>query len=249
MGEFEGKVVLVTGGTRGIGRACAAMFAREGARVAICGRTPETTETAAAELAEETGGTVRGFGCDISNAEAVKEMMQSIEEAFGAPVAILVNNAGITRDMLAMRMKDEDWHAVLDTNLTGAFTCARAVLRGMLKQRWGRIINISSIIGIRGQAGQANYAAAKAGLIGLSKSLAQELGSRNITVNVIAPGYIQTDMTAVLSEELRKKIIEQVPLKREGTGEDIAGAVRYLASDAASYVTGAVLQVDGGLAM
>jgi 3-oxoacyl-[acyl-carrier protein] reductase len=175
-------------------------------------------------------------------------MVKSVTAQFG-PVYVLVNNAGITRDNLLMRMKPEDWSTVIDTNLTGAFNCCRAVARDMVKQRAGRIINISSIIGIRGQGGQANYAAAKAGLIGFSKALAQELASRNITVNVVAPGYIDTDMTAVLGDEIKNVLLEKIPLRRQGTGEDIAAAVRYLASDGASYVTGAVLQVDGGLAM
>ena len=248
MSEFSEKTALVTGGTRGIGRACAAMLAREGARVAICGRDPEKSAAAAEALASETGGNVVGFGCDISNAEAVEAMVNKATEVLG-PIGILVNNAGITRDTLLMRMKQDDWDAVMNTNLTGMFHCCKAVMRGMLKARWGRIINISSIIGLRGQAGQANYAAAKAGMIGFSKSLAQELASRNITVNVIAPGYIETDMTAVLTEEQRNAIIAMVPLKRQGNADDIAAAVRYLAGDGASYVTGAVLQVDGGLAM
>jgi 3-oxoacyl-[acyl-carrier protein] reductase len=245
---FADKVVLVTGGTRGIGRACAELFAREGAKVALCGRGQETSEKAAEEIAAATGGTVRGHGCDIGSSEAVNAMVAAVEADLG-PVSILVNNAGITRDGLMMRMKDDDWDAVLATNLSGAFYCARAVARGMTKARWGRIINISSIIGVRGQAGQANYASAKAGLIGFSKSLAQELASRNVTVNVIAPGYIETDMTAVLPEEARKAIIGQVPLKREGTAAEIAEAVRFFAGDGAAYITGAVLQVDGGLAM
>lgn len=224
------------------------MFAREGANVAVCGRTAATAEEAAKAIAEETGGQVGGYEADIGNAEAVDELVKKVTERFG-PVYVLVNNAGITRDGLLMRMKPEDWSTVLDTNLTGAFNCCHAVARGMLKQRQGRIVNISSIIGIRGQGGQTNYAAAKAGLIGFSKSLAQELASRNITVNVVAPGYIETDMTAVLGEDVKKMVIEKIPMHRQGTGEDIAAAVRYLASDGASYVTGAVLQVDGGLAM
>jgi 3-oxoacyl-[acyl-carrier protein] reductase len=248
LSEFKDKTVLITGGTRGIGRACASMFAREGAKVAVCGRTAATAETAAAEIAAETGGTVAGYEADIADGAAVNAMVKSVTAQFG-PVYVLVNNAGITRDTLLMRMKPEDWSTVIDTNLTGAFNCCRAVARDMVKQRQGRIINISSIIGIRGQGGQANYAAAKAGLIGFSKALAQELASRNITVNVVAPGYIDTDMTAVLGDEIKNVLLEKIPLHRQGTGEDIAAAVRYLASDGASYVTGAVLQVDGGLAM
>lgn len=248
MADFSGKTVLITGGTRGIGRACAAVFAREGARVAICGRSDEAAQAAARDLAAETGGEVRGFGCDIANEDAVSAMVKAVNESFG-PVYVLVNNAGITRDGLLMRMKSEDWSAVVDTNLTGAFNCCRAVTRDMIKQRAGRIINISSIIGLRGQGGQTNYAAAKAGLIGFTKALAQEVASRNITVNVVAPGYIDTDMTAVFTDDIKKELLEKIPLKRVGTSEDIAAAVRFLASDGASYITGAVLQVDGGLAM
>lgn len=248
MGAFAGKVALVTGGTRGIGRACAAMLAENGARVAICGRTAETAQAAAAELASATGGEVRGYGCDIADAEAVNALIKAVEAELGI-IAILVNNAGVTRDTLLMRMKDDDWDAVLNANLTGAFYCCRAAVRGMLKQRWGRIINISSIVGVRGQAGQANYAASKAGLIGFSKSLARELGSRGITVNVVAPGYIDTDMTAVLSDELKQAIVQQVPMGKVGNAQDIAAGVQYLASEGAAYVTGAVLQIDGGLAM
>lgn len=248
MSEFSGKTVLITGGTRGIGRACAVTFAKDGARVAICGRNDEAAQKAAREIAAETNGDVRGFGCDIADAPAVDTMVKAVSDAFG-PIYVLVNNAGITRDGLLMRMKSEDWSAVVDTNLTGAFNCCRAVTRDMLKQRAGRIINVSSIIGLRGQGGQTNYAAAKAGLIGFTKALAQELASRSITVNVIAPGYIDTDMTAVFSEDIRKELIEKIPLKRVGTSQDIAAATRFLASDDASYITGAVLQVDGGLAM
>lgn len=244
MSRFEDKVVLVTGGTRGIGRACAALFAREGAKVALCGRSSEMAALAATEI----GHDARGYGCDIASPESVKELVASIERDLG-PVCILVNNAGITQDGLLMRMKDEHLDSVLDTNLKGAFYTCRAVARGMLKARYGRIINISSIVGIRGQGGQSNYAAAKAGLIGLTKSYAQEVASRNITVNAVAPGYIETDMTAVLGEDAVGKILDHVPLKRAGTADEIAHAVAFLASDQAAYITGAVLTVDGGLAM
>jgi len=248
LGEFSDKTVLITGGTRGIGRACAETFAREGAKVAVCGRSLETAEKAAAEIAAQSGGTVAGYETNIADGDAVNGMLKKVSERFG-PVSVLVNNAGITRDNLLIRMKPDDWSAVIETNLTGAFNCCRAVARDMVKQRQGRIINISSIIGIRGQGGQANYAAAKAGLIGFTKALAQELASRNITVNVVAPGYIDTDMTAVLGDDVRNLLLEKIPMRRQGTAEDIAAAVKYLASDGASYVTGAVLQVDGGLAM
>jgi 3-oxoacyl-[acyl-carrier protein] reductase len=216
--------------------------------VALCGRTAAGAEAAAHELAQETGGQVIGYGTDVADPDAVDAMVKTLGEALG-PIGILVNNAGITRDGLLMRMKEDDWTSVLTTNLTGAFHCCRAASRAMVKQRYGRIINVSSVIGLHGQAGQSNYAAAKAGLIGFSKSLAQELASRNVTVNVVAPGYVETDMTASLSEETRKAVLERIPLGRPGTVNEIAATVAFLASDAAAYITGAVLQVDGGLGM
>ncbi len=248
MAEFDGKVVLVTGGTRGIGRACAKAFAAQGARVAICGRSAEAADAAAQAIAGESGGEVRGFVADVGNPESVAALIRSIEEFLG-PIDILVNNAGITRDGLLMRMKDEDWDAVIATNLSGAFYCCRAVARAMLKKRAGRIINLSSIIGLRGQAGQANYAAAKGGVIAFTKALAQELASRNVTVNAVAPGYIDTDMTGQLTDEQRTAVIDKVPLKRSGTADEVAAAVCFLASDAAGYITGSVLTIDGGLSM
>lgn len=244
MSELAGRVVLVTGGTRGIGRACAEMFAADGAKVAICGRNAET----AAQVAEEIGQGARGYGADMADPAAVDAMVKAITADLG-PIGILVNNAGLVRDGLLMRMKNDDWSAVIEADLSGPFYCCRAVARDMLKARYGRIINISSIIGLHGQAGQTNYAAAKAGLIGFSKALAQEFGSRNITVNVVAPGYITTDMTSAIPEEGRKVIMERTPLGREGTSAEVAAAVRFLASDGAAYITGAVLQVDGGLGM
>lgn len=244
MAESSPRVVLVTGGTRGIGRAIAARFAADGDRVAICGRALETTQAAA----EDLGGGVVGFGADMGDSASVEALVAAVTENLG-PIGVLVNNAGLTRDGLLMRMKDDDWDAVLHANLRGAFQCCRAAVRGMIKQRYGRIINLSSIVGVRGQGGQANYAAAKAGIIGFTKSVAQELGSRNITANVVAPGYIATDMTADLKPEQTEAIVNQVPLKRGGTPEDVAGVVQFLASDAASYITGAVIPVDGGLGM
>ncbi|HPX42153.1 MAG TPA: 3-oxoacyl-[acyl-carrier-protein] reductase [Candidatus Hydrogenedentes bacterium] len=244
MTAFDGKVVLITGGTRGIGRACAAYFASRGAQVAICGRSLETATAAANELGHGT----RAFQADMADPDAPAALIASVEDAFG-PVAILVNNAGLARDTLLMRMKDDDWAQVIDTDLTGVFRCCRAVVRGMMKQRWGRIINISSVIGIVGQAGQANYAAAKAGLLGLTRSLARELGSRNITVNAVAPGLIETDMTAVIQGEMREAMLARIPLGRAGHPEEIAGLVGYLASESAAYITGATIAIDGGLTM
>jgi 3-oxoacyl-[acyl-carrier protein] reductase len=242
--RFDGKVVLVTGGTRGIGRACALRFAQEGARVALCGRDGDK----AAQTASELGYEVRGFGCDVGDAESVNQLIETVNLELG-PIAILVNNAGITRDGLLMRMKDEDWGVVIQTNLNGAFHTCRAAARSMIKQRYGRIINLTSIVGIHGQAGQANYSAAKAGIIGFTKAYAQEVASRNITVNAVAPGLIVTDMTAGLGETATQEITDRIPLKRAGTPEDVAAAVAFLASDDAAYITGAVLQVDGGLGM
>jgi 3-oxoacyl-[acyl-carrier protein] reductase len=241
--SLTGKTALVTGSTRGIGRAIAEGLVGCGARVAVVGRDLATAEKVAEELGE-----ARGFACDVSDPASVTMLVQSVEDAFGQ-LDILVNNAGITKDNLMARMKDEDWDAVLATNLRSAFVATRAAQRGMMKRRWGRIINITSVVGLVGNKGQANYAASKAGLIGLTKAAAKELSSRNILVNAVAPGYIQTDMTAQLNDEARTTLSSQIPLGRLGEPRDIAGAVAFLASDLAAYVTGQVLVVDGGMVM
>ena len=237
------RVAFVSGASRGIGRACALELAKAGARVVLAARDRVKLEETAA-LAP--GSFV--VEMDMSQPDSIKEAFARTAKDFGA-VTILVNNAGITKDTLALRMKKDDWDAVLQTNLTGSFLCCQQVLQGMMRERWGRIINISSVVGESGNAGQANYAASKAGLIGLTKSLAQEMGARNITVNAVTPGFIETDMTAVLSQEVRDGIMAKIPLKRLGTAADVAGAVRFLASDEASYITGHVLSVNGGMYM
>jgi 3-oxoacyl-[acyl-carrier protein] reductase len=244
MSEFEGKVVLVTGGTRGIGWACVELFSNRGAKVALCGRNIDTATAAA----EDIGGDTRAFQADMADPDAPGALVAAVEEAFG-PVSILVNNAGLSRDGLLLRMKDEDWGQVIEANLSGVFRCCRAVARGMMKQRWGRIINISSVIGLVGQAGQANYAASKAGLLGLTKSLAQEFASRNITANAIAPGLIDTDMTAVIQGDNREALLARIPLGRPGRPDEVASLVGYLASESAGYITGATITIDGGLTM
>ena len=244
MSDLKDAVVLITGGTRGIGRACAELFASLGAKVAICGRGKEAAEKTAAEI----GANVKGYGCDIGSPASVDALIDQVTEDLGT-IQVLVNNAGITRDGLLMRMKDEQWAEVLQTNLTGAFYTCRAAAKTMLKARYGRIINVGSVVGLRGQAGQSNYAAAKAGIIGFTKAYAQEVASRNITVNVIAPGYIATDMTAELGEKATAAIVDHIPMKRVGQPEDIAHAVVFLASPQAGYITGVTLSVDGGIGM
>lgn len=244
---LNNSVALVTGGGRGIGRAIALELARSGAKVVVnyAGRADKAEETV--QLIQEAGGEGIAVQADVSVAEDVDRLIQTAVNTYGR-IDILVNNAGITRDTLLLRMKESDWDAVLDTNLKGVFLCTKAVSKGMMKQRSGAIINISSVVGITGNAGQANYAAAKAGILGFTKSIAKELSSRGIRVNAVAPGYISTDMTETLPEEVRKQILEQVPLGRIGNPEDIAKTVVFLASPAASYITGQTLSVDGGMA-
>jgi 3-oxoacyl-[acyl-carrier protein] reductase len=242
--DLSGRNALVTGSTRGIGRAIAETLAKSGARVAIVGRDLQKAQDAAASV----GSGAQGFACDVTDTAAVAKLVADVEAAFGS-IDILVNNAGITRDNLVMRLKDEDWDAVLNANLRGAFAAIRAVSRGMMKRRTGRIINVSSIIGIIGNKGQANYAASKAGLIALTKSVAKELGSRNILVNAVAPGFIETEMTEAMTPEAREGLGKQIALERLGTPQDVAATVAFLASDLASYITGQVLVVDGGMVM
>lgn len=242
--SLTGKVALVTGSTRGIGRAIAEALAACGATVAIVGRDQAKADAVAAEV----GGGAKGFACDIADPAQVTALVEAVDKALGG-VDILVNNAGITKDNLMLRMKDEDWNAVLETNLRSAFVAIRTAQRGMMKKRWGRIINIASVVGLIGNAGQANYAASKAGLIGLSKSVAKELASRNVLCNVVAPGFIKTDMTDAMAPEAVAKLSAQIPLDRFGSPDDIAGAVAFLASDHAAYITGQVLTVDGGMVM
>jgi 3-oxoacyl-[acyl-carrier protein] reductase len=246
--DLTGRVALVTGSTRGIGRAIAATLAKAGARVAVTGRDQAKAEAAAAELAAETGAEVRGYAADVGEVAQAAALVEAVERDFGQ-LDILVNNAGLTRDNLLMRLKDDDWDAVINANLRGAFATSRAASRGMMKRRWGRIINVASVVGLTGNKGQANYAASKAGLIGMTKSIAKELASRNILANVVAPGFIETDMTAAMTPEARAGMSAGIPLERLGTPNDIAGMVLVLASDLTSYITGQVFVVDGGLVM
>lgn len=244
---MDKRTAFITGASRGIGRACAIALANAGVRVVVAARNKEKLEEAAAEV-RAAGTEAFVVEIDLGSAESIKAAFATASKEFGR-IDILVNNAAITRDGLALRMKPDDWEAVLRTNLTGSFLCIQQVLQGMMRERWGRIINISSVVAECGNAGQANYVASKAGLIGLTKSLAQEMASRNVTVNAVAPGFIDTDMTAVLPAELKENLLSRIPLKRLGRPEDVAAAVRFLASDDASYITGHVLDVNGGMYM
>jgi 3-oxoacyl-[acyl-carrier protein] reductase len=241
--DLTGKVALVTGSTRGIGKAIAETLIGCGAKVAIVGRD----KAKAQEVSDAIKG-AGGFSCDIADPASVEALVGEVEKVLGQ-IDILVNNAGLTKDNILFRLKNEDWDTVLDANLRGAFIAIRTASRGMIKRRWGRISNIASVVGIVGNKGQSNYAASKAGLIGLSKSVAKELASRNVLVNVVAPGFIATDMTQAMTDEARATLSKQIPLERLGTPADIAGVVAFLSSDAASYMTGQVLVVDGGMVM
>ncbi len=244
---MQNKTAFVTGASRGIGRACALALAKAGARVALASRQMEKLEEVAAEI-RAAGGEAFVAELDMREPESIRKAIARTAKEFGR-IDILVNNAGVTKDGLAVRMKPEDWDLVLSTNLTGAFIAVQQVLMGMMRERWGRIVNITSVVGQAGNAGQANYVASKAGLIGLTKSLAQEVASRNITVNAVAPGFIDTDMTLALAAELKERITAVIPLGRLGTAEEVAAAVRFLASDEAAYITGHVLSVNGGMYM
>lgn len=245
---LDGKVAIVTGASRGIGRAVAISLAKAGAKVVInyAGNVVAAEEVKA--IIEAAGGEAMLMQADVASEEAVAAMVKQTTDTFGA-IDILVNNAGITRDTLLMRMKESDWDDVMNTNLKGIFVCTKAISRVMMKQKCGKIINMTSVVGQTGNAGQANYAAAKAGVIGFTKSMAKELASRGITVNAVAPGFINTDMTAVLSEQIKEDLVTKIPLGRLGSPEDVAAAVLYLASDAANYVTGQTLNIDGGMVM
>ena len=245
MFDLSGKTALVTGASGGIGGAIAGALHAQGARVVLSGTRVDALETLRAAL----GDRAVVVACDLGDRAGVDELVKKTEAAAGAPIDILINNAGITRDNLFMRMKDEEWDQVIAVNLTAAFRLSRAVLRGMMKKRWGRIISITSVVGVTGNPGQGNYAAAKAGLIGMTKALAAEVASRNITVNTVAPGFIATAMTDALTEEQKTALLTRVPAGRLGDSRDVAAAVAYLASEEAAYVTGATLHVNGGMAM
>jgi 3-oxoacyl-[acyl-carrier protein] reductase len=247
MGQIEGRVSLVTGASRGIGRAIARAFAAQGARVVLAARDTAKLAEAVAEI-QADGGQAEALALDVCNRASVEAGVASVVAAHGR-IDHLVNNAGVTRDNLLLRMKDADWQQVIETNLTGSFLCTQAVLKPMIKQKSGRIVTITSVVGLAGNAGQANYAASKAGLIGFTKSVAREVASRGITANAIAPGFIETDMTAAMTEKAREAVLGAIPLGRVGRAEDVAAAALFLVSDAAAYVTGQVLAVDGGFHM
>lgn len=242
--RFEKKVVMVTGGAAGIGKVTAENFARQGAKVAICDVNTEAGEATAKELGPEASFTQ----VDVADSASVSDWVETVMDRYGQ-IDVLVNNAGITRDGLIMRMKEEDWDAVINVNLKSAFNCTKAISKIMVRQKSGRIINLASVVGVMGNPGQANYVASKAGMIGLTKTVAKELGSRGITVNAVAPGFIETDMTAVLSEKAREAMLSIIPLQRAGTPQDVAEAIMFLASDSAAYITGQVLHVTGGMYM
>jgi 3-oxoacyl-[acyl-carrier protein] reductase len=245
--SLSGRVALVTGASQGIGRACALKLAQSGATVALAARNQEKLTETAQQITSQ-GGKASVFPLDVADEEQIKSTVKNVLAQLGK-IDILVNNAGVTRDQLVMRMKRSDWDGVLHTNLTAAYLCIQQVIGSMLKQRWGRIINMTSIFGRMGQAGQANYAASKAGLIGLTMAIAREVGSRNITCNAVAPGFIETAMTSGFSEEFKQNALKNIPLGRIGTPEDVANAVAFLASEDASYITGHVLDVNGGMLM
>jgi len=246
--SFQGKVAIITGSAQGIGRAIAEVLALRGANVIISDINGNKAKQTAIEIAKEANNKTLGIQVDVSNMDSAVAMIKDVKDEFGK-IDILVNNAGVTRDNLIMRMSEEEWDTVLKVNLKGAFNCSKAVIRTMMKQRFGRIINISSVSGLAGQAGQTNYSSSKAGLIGFTKALAREVASRNITVNAVAPGFVPTDLTNDLPEELKDWMLSITPLKRMGTPEEIAYAVAFFASDEASYITGQVLSVDGGMMM
>ena len=245
---MEGRVALVTGGGRGIGQAIAVRLAKEGAKLAISYRSNDAAAEDTAELMRRIGAECETFRGDVASAGDVQALMKSVNETFG-PVGILVNNAGMRRDNLLLRMKDAEFDEVLATNLKGMYLCTRAVLRGMVRARWGRIVNVSSVVGLVGNAGQANYAASKAGVIGFTKSVAREVADRGITVNAVAPGYVETELTGGLPENIKEQILDQVPMRRFGEPEEIAEVVAFLAGDGAAYVTGQTITVDGGMVM
>lgn len=248
MADFTGKVAIVTGGSRGIGKAIALELGKNGATVIVNYNQSADAANAVIEEIKAAGGSGMAFQADVSDAEQVENLFKTVTKEYGQ-VDILVNNAGITRDNVIMMLKPDDFDAVLNTNLRSAWLCSKAASRAMMKKRYGRIINITSVVGIAGNGGQTHYAASKAGMIGLTKSLAKEIASRNITVNAVAPGFIETDMTAELSEDLMKRAIDAIPLGRQGKAADVAKAVAFLASDDAEYITGQVLVVDGGMVM